>query len=125
MGARRARRARGAEGPPPSSSVVPLRVYCHESKEEHQDRLEFIDKQLDLLTVECKAKIRKITEEVEREVNRSFSLAFGSRANEDSAWLVRRCPTPWRRRSGSSMCWWTTSTWSFTRHLWCSKSTRM
>uniref|UniRef100_A0A674N4B2 Mitofusin 2 n=1 Tax=Takifugu rubripes TaxID=31033 RepID=A0A674N4B2_TAKRU len=48
------------------------RLYCHETKEERQDRLEFIDKQLDLLTVECKAKIRKITEEVEKEVNLSF-----------------------------------------------------
>lgn len=49
------------------------RVYCHETKEERQDRLEFIDKQLDLLTMDCKAKIRKITEEVEREVNLSFA----------------------------------------------------
>lgn len=47
------------------------RVYCLETKEERQDRLEFIDKQLDLLTMDCKAKIRKITEEVERQVNLS------------------------------------------------------
>lgn len=44
------------------------RVYCLEAKEERQERLEFIDKQLDLLTMDCKAKIRRITEEVERQV---------------------------------------------------------
>lgn len=45
------------------------RVYCLETKEDRQDRLEFIDKQLDLLTMDCKSKIKKITEEVERQVN--------------------------------------------------------
>lgn len=45
------------------------RVYCLDTKEDRQDRLEFIDKQLDLLTMDCKAKIKKITEEVERQVN--------------------------------------------------------
>lgn len=44
------------------------RVYCLETKEDRQDRLEFIDKQLDLLTMDCKARIKKITEEVERQV---------------------------------------------------------
>lgn len=37
-------------------------------KEEREDRLEFIDKQLDLLTLDCKSKIKKITEEVEKQV---------------------------------------------------------
>lgn len=45
------------------------RVYCLDTKEDRQDRLEFIDKQLDLLTMDCKAKIKKITEEVERQVS--------------------------------------------------------
>lgn len=49
------------------------RVYCLETKEERQDRLEFIDKQLDLLTMDCKARIRKITEEVERQVKLSVT----------------------------------------------------
>lgn len=71
----------GPRGPSGPAGLVGLsppellwfsRIYCHETKEERQDRLEFIDKQLDLLTVECKAKIRKITEEVEREVKLSF-----------------------------------------------------
>lgn len=44
------------------------RVYCQETKEDCQDRLEFLDKQLDLLTLDCKAKIKKITEEVEKQV---------------------------------------------------------
>lgn len=55
------RRSRPDAAPPP-------RVYCLETKEERQDRLEFIDQQLDLLSVDCKARIRKITEEVERQV---------------------------------------------------------
>lgn len=50
-------------------SVFVGRVYCLETKEDRQDRMEFIDKQLDLLTMDCKARIKKITEEVERQVN--------------------------------------------------------
>lgn len=46
-----------------------FRVYCLETKEDRQCRLEFIDKQLDLLTIDCKEKIKKITEEVEKQVN--------------------------------------------------------
>ncbi|KAM3617917.1 uncharacterized protein V6R79_012586 [Siganus canaliculatus] len=49
------------------------RVYCIETKEDRQDRLEFIDKQLDLLTMDCKAKIKKITEEVERQVSNAMA----------------------------------------------------
>ncbi|XP_061592906.1 mitofusin-2 [Cololabis saira] len=49
------------------------RVYCLETKEDRQDRLEFIDKQLDLLTLDCKAKIKKITEEVERQVSNTMA----------------------------------------------------
>ncbi|XP_041860214.1 mitofusin-2 isoform X2 [Melanotaenia boesemani] len=49
------------------------RVYCLETKEDRQDRLEFIDKQLDLLTVDCKAKIKNITEEVERQVSNTMA----------------------------------------------------
>uniref|UniRef100_A0AAQ5X2M2 Dynamin-type G domain-containing protein n=1 Tax=Amphiprion ocellaris TaxID=80972 RepID=A0AAQ5X2M2_AMPOC len=49
------------------------RVYCLETKEDRQDRLEFIDKQLDLLTMDCKAKIKKITEEVERQVSNAMA----------------------------------------------------
>ena len=40
-----------------------------ETREDRQDRMEFIDKQLDLLSMDCKAKIKKITEEVERQVS--------------------------------------------------------
>lgn len=65
-----------AGGPRPEGCVSP-RVYCLETKEERQDRLEFIDKQLDLLTMDCKAKIRKITEEVERQVSPSAAAAAG------------------------------------------------
>lgn len=47
------------------------RVYCLEMREERQDRLGFIDKQLELLTQDYKRKIKQITEEVERQVGRS------------------------------------------------------
>uniref|UniRef100_A0A8D0DC22 Mitofusin 2 n=1 Tax=Sander lucioperca TaxID=283035 RepID=A0A8D0DC22_SANLU len=49
------------------------RFYCLETKDDRQERLEFIDKQLDLLTMDCKAKIKKITEEVERQVSNAMS----------------------------------------------------
>ncbi|KAM6924951.1 mitofusin-2 [Xenentodon cancila] len=54
-------------------SAQEQRVYCLETKEDRQDRLEFIDKQLDLLTMDCKAKIKKITEEVERQVSNTMA----------------------------------------------------
>uniref|UniRef100_A0A8C5HD17 Dynamin-type G domain-containing protein n=1 Tax=Gouania willdenowi TaxID=441366 RepID=A0A8C5HD17_GOUWI len=49
------------------------RIYCLETKDDRQDRLEFLDKQLDLLTVDCKTRIKNITEEVERQVSTALS----------------------------------------------------
>ncbi|XP_013881048.1 mitofusin-2 [Austrofundulus limnaeus] len=49
------------------------RVYCLETKEDRFERLEFIEKQLDLLTMDCKAKIKKLTEEVERQVSNTMA----------------------------------------------------
>uniref|UniRef100_A0A673YGK2 Mitofusin 2 n=1 Tax=Salmo trutta TaxID=8032 RepID=A0A673YGK2_SALTR len=49
------------------------RIHCLETREERQDRMEFIDKQLDLLTLDCKSKIKKITEEVERQVSNAMA----------------------------------------------------
>uniref|UniRef100_A0A672P7Y8 Mitofusin-2-like n=1 Tax=Sinocyclocheilus grahami TaxID=75366 RepID=A0A672P7Y8_SINGR len=43
------------------------------ASEEREDRLEFIDKQLDLLTLDCKSKIKKITEEVEKQVSNAMA----------------------------------------------------
>lgn len=51
--------------------LVAIRVYCLEMREERQERLGFIDKQLELLTQDYKRKIKQITEEVERQVRRS------------------------------------------------------
>ncbi|MBN3273069.1 MFN2 protein, partial [Polyodon spathula] len=42
-------------------------------EEERQDRMEFIDKQLDLLTLDCKKKIKQITEEVEKQVSNGMA----------------------------------------------------
>uniref|UniRef100_A0A8C5AKS4 Mitofusin 2 n=1 Tax=Gadus morhua TaxID=8049 RepID=A0A8C5AKS4_GADMO len=49
------------------------RIHCMETREDRQDRMEFIDKQLDLLSMDCKAKIKKITEEVERQVSNAMA----------------------------------------------------
>uniref|UniRef100_A0A1A7WX90 Mitofusin 2 n=1 Tax=Iconisemion striatum TaxID=60296 RepID=A0A1A7WX90_9TELE len=49
------------------------RGYCLETKEDRLERLEFIEKQLDLLTLDCKMKIKKITEEVERQVSNTMA----------------------------------------------------
>ena len=53
--------------------VTVLRIHCMETREDRQDRMEFIDKQLDLLTQDCKSKIKKITEEVERQVSNAMA----------------------------------------------------
>uniref|UniRef100_A0A667ZP15 Mitofusin 2 n=1 Tax=Myripristis murdjan TaxID=586833 RepID=A0A667ZP15_9TELE len=53
--------------------VSVFRIHCLETREDRQDRMEFIDKQLDLLTMDCKAKIKKITEEVERQVSNAMA----------------------------------------------------
>lgn len=50
------------------SVLLAIRVYCLEMREERQERLGFIDKQLELLTQDYKRKIKQITEEVERQV---------------------------------------------------------
>lgn len=47
-------------------------------REERQERLGFIDKQLELLTQDYKRKIKQITEEVERQVRRSGCRKFDS-----------------------------------------------
>uniref|UniRef100_A0A4W4DT38 Dynamin-type G domain-containing protein n=1 Tax=Electrophorus electricus TaxID=8005 RepID=A0A4W4DT38_ELEEL len=49
------------------------RIHCMETREEREERLEFIDKQLDLLTQDCKCKIKKITEEVEKQVSNAMA----------------------------------------------------
>ncbi|XP_039612013.1 mitofusin-2 isoform X1 [Polypterus senegalus] len=48
-------------------------AHCLEMKEERQDRLEFLDKQLDLLAQDYKRKIKQITEEVEKQVSNAMA----------------------------------------------------
>lgn len=62
-----------------------FRVYCLEMREERQERLGFIDKQLELLTQDYKRKIKQITEEVERQVRR------GCRKREGIVWNSCQC----------------------------------
>lgn len=57
----------------------PLRVYCLEMREERQDRLRFIDKQLELLAQDYKLRIKQITEEVERQVRMKRKLCVDTR----------------------------------------------
>ncbi|KAK7811131.1 hypothetical protein U0070_016071 [Myodes glareolus] len=49
------------------------RIYCLEMREERQDRLRFIDKQLELLAQDYKLRIKQITEEVERQVSTAMA----------------------------------------------------
>ncbi|XP_078498324.1 mitofusin-2 [Lissotriton helveticus] len=49
------------------------RVHCLEKRAELQDHLEFIDKQLDLLTQDYKLKIKQITDDVERQVSNAMA----------------------------------------------------
>uniref|UniRef100_A0A8C5CK68 Mitofusin 2 n=1 Tax=Gadus morhua TaxID=8049 RepID=A0A8C5CK68_GADMO len=56
-----------------SVHVATQEIHCMETREDRQDRMEFIDKQLDLLSMDCKAKIKKITEEVERQVSNAMA----------------------------------------------------
>uniref|UniRef100_A0A670YZX5 Mitofusin 2 n=1 Tax=Pseudonaja textilis TaxID=8673 RepID=A0A670YZX5_PSETE len=48
-------------------------VYCLEKWDDRQERLGFIEKQLDLLTQSYKLKIKEITEEVERQVSNAMA----------------------------------------------------
>uniref|UniRef100_A0A4W4DTB4 Dynamin-type G domain-containing protein n=1 Tax=Electrophorus electricus TaxID=8005 RepID=A0A4W4DTB4_ELEEL len=50
-----------------------VHVAAQEQRYEREERLEFIDKQLDLLTQDCKCKIKKITEEVEKQVSNAMA----------------------------------------------------
>nr|XP_060615159.1 mitofusin-2 [Anolis sagrei ordinatus] len=49
------------------------RLYCLELREDRQERLGFIDKQLDLLSHNYKQKIKQLTEEVERQVSNAMA----------------------------------------------------
>ncbi|KAM3921299.1 mitofusin-2 isoform 1-T2 [Leptodactylus fuscus] len=49
------------------------RVYCLEKREEFRDRLEFIEKQLELLTEDYRMKIKQITDEVEHQVSNAMA----------------------------------------------------
>ncbi|XP_026577001.1 mitofusin-2 [Pseudonaja textilis] len=55
------------------SFLLPRRVYCLEKWDDRQERLGFIEKQLDLLTQSYKLKIKEITEEVERQVSNAMA----------------------------------------------------
>lgn len=46
-------------------------------REERQDRLRFIDKQLELLAQDYKLRIKQITEEVERQVRSEETVLWG------------------------------------------------
>ena len=59
-----------------------LRVYCLETREERQERLRFIDKQLELLAQDYKLRIKQITEEVERQVRSGGGRTLGRRLHQ-------------------------------------------
>ncbi|XP_075920611.1 mitofusin-2-like, partial [Petromyzon marinus] len=51
------------------TAAAQQRVECLERRDEQVDRVEFIDKQLGVLTADCKERIRALAEEVERQVS--------------------------------------------------------
>uniref|UniRef100_A0AC11BG93 Mitofusin 2 n=1 Tax=Ovis aries TaxID=9940 RepID=A0AC11BG93_SHEEP len=57
----------------PQGCAWNARVYCLETREERQERLRFIDKQLELLAQDYKLRIKQITEEVERQVSTAMA----------------------------------------------------
>lgn len=63
-----------------------LRVYCLEMREERQERLRFIDKQLELLAQDYKLRIKQITEEVERQVRMKRELCVDTRTEVSPRW---------------------------------------
>lgn len=67
-----------------------LRVYCLEMREERQDRLRFIDKQLELLAQDYKLRIKQITEEVERQVRMKRKLC-------GEVWTQRKSQVQWQQ----------------------------
>jgi hypothetical protein len=54
-------------------------------REERQDRLRFIDKQLELLAQDYKLRIKQITEEVERQVRNEEEVLWGDSGSESSS----------------------------------------
>lgn len=70
----------------PTQCFCSLRVYCLEMREERQDRLRFIDKQLELLAQDYKLRIKQITEEVERQVRMKRKLCVHTRTKVSSQW---------------------------------------
>lgn len=70
-------------------------------REERQDRLGFIDKQLELLTQDYKKKIKQITEEVERQVRRSVCGKLDCLTWLPAWW--RKCAVLTKHRSTGNM----------------------
>lgn len=68
--------------------ILLFSVYCLETKEDRLDRLDFIEKQLDLLTLDCKAKIKTLTEEVERQVKSQHTTTCLNTADNDGITLL-------------------------------------
>ena len=86
-----------------------LRVYCLETREERQERLRFIDKQLELLAQDYKLRIKQITEEVERQVRSGegrtlgrFGLKAMAPHSSTLAWRIPWVEEPGRLQSTGS-----------------------
>lgn len=75
-----------------------LRVYCLEMREDRQERLRFIDKQLELLAQDYKLRIKQITEEVERQVRNGEEALWGD--SDCCPRVLAKCKS--RPRGGSS-----------------------
>lgn len=72
-----------------------LRVYCLEMREDRQERLRFIDKQLELLAQDYKLRIKQITEEVERQVRNGEQALWGDSDCGPGCWQREKADLMW------------------------------
>lgn len=75
--------------------MIFLRVYCLEMREDRQERLRFIDKQLELLAQDYKLRIKQITEEVERQVRNGEEALWGDLDCGPGCWQREKADLMW------------------------------
>lgn len=75
--------------------MIFLRVYCLEMREDRQERLRFIDKQLELLAQDYKLRIKQITEEVERQVRNGEEALWGDSDCGPGCWQREKADLMW------------------------------
>lgn len=75
-------------------------------REERQDRLRFIDKQLELLAQDYKLRIKQITEEVERQVRSGEKVLWGGLDSQSKSGSVAASAESRTSRPRASSAFW-------------------